>query len=270
MTLNIIFAVFILGISLCWLRWSATGGLLIAFSVISYGSIASGLVPDYLMSRLQSPFASQLQSPLEDNTVFVVLGLGTQAITEENHQVVEPLAFSFGPIFAAAKYLRQCELKNLQCRLIASGGNNDDTGISEADSIADQLKKAGIDDASIITESRSHNSWQNAKFTSQILRELKPAKVVLLQSAPFLRRNLVYFNHFGLKPTPIAAAYLTTSHTNISSAGLNFLVFDVALHEQIGLWRYQIYNFLGWNEPAQPPLITADILFHFNKGAARG
>lgn len=270
MTLNVLFAVFILGITLWWFRWHATGGLLIAISLLSYGSIASGFIPDYLMNRLQSPFASQLQSPLEDNTVFVVMGMGTQTITEENRQVVEPLAFAYGPIFAAAKYLRQCELQALHCKLIASGADASGSGVSEADSIANELEKAGIDSASIITENQSHNSWQNAKFTTQLLRQLKPSQVILLQSAPFLKRSLVYFNHFGLKPMPVAASYLTSSHTNLSSAGLNFLAFDVALHEQIGLWRYQIYNFMGWNEPVQPPLITAKHLFLSSRGVSAG
>lgn len=52
MTLNIVLAVFILGISFCWARWAATSGSLIAFPVPSYGSIASGLIPDYVMNHL--------------------------------------------------------------------------------------------------------------------------------------------------------------------------------------------------------------------------
>nr|WP_246683440.1 hypothetical protein [Brucella anthropi] len=40
----------------------------------------------------------------------------------------------------------------------------------------------------------------------------------------------------------------------MSSPGLSFLMTDLALHEEIGVWRYTLYNFMGWNEPKQPPL----------------
>ena len=43
----------------------------------------------------------------------------------------------------------------------------------------------------------------------------------------------------------------------MSSTALYFLVTDVALHEEIGLWRYTVYNFMGWNEPRRPELELA-------------
>ncbi|SPL64246.1 FIG00883734: hypothetical protein [Ochrobactrum soli] len=103
-------------------------------------------------------------------------------------------------------------------------------------------------------DEKSRNTWQNAKNTAAILRAIKPAKIVLLQAAPIIKRDLLYLAHFGVKPEPVAAGFLTAAHTNMSSAGLSFLVTDLALHEAIGVWRYEFYNYMGWNEPKQPPL----------------
>ncbi|MEJ5018235.1 YdcF family protein [Ochrobactrum vermis] len=254
MTLNIVAAFVVVGLLLLLLKWRKTGFVLIGLAAVLYGAIVSAILPDYLMNRLQSSYSSQLQTPLEDNTAFIVFGMGTQTVHERGQKVVEPLAFSYGPILAAVAMNHQCVEKGFSCKFITSGADVAGTGVSEAASIARQLEGAGIDPASILLDEKSRNSWQNSKNTAAILREIKPAKVVLLQAAPMMNRDLLYLAHFGVTPEPVAAAYLTGSHTNMSSPGLYFLATDVALHEEIGVLRYAVYNFMGWNEPKQPPL----------------
>ncbi|MFQ0815539.1 hypothetical protein AVM02_06670 [Brucella anthropi] len=254
MALNIVVVLVVLGLLLLLLKWLKTGVVLIGLAAVLYGAIASAILPDYLMNRLQSAYSSQLQSPLEDNTAFIIFGMGTQTVDERGQKVVEPLAFSYGPILAAVAMNHQCVEKGLGCKFIVSGADVAGTGVSEARLIAMQLEKAGVDSASILLDEKSRNSWQNARNTAAILRKIKPAKVVLLQVAPMLNRNLLYLAHFGVKPEPVAAAYLTASHTNLSSPGLSVLATDVALHEEIGVLRYAVYNFMGWNEPKQSPL----------------
>lgn len=254
MAINIIVSFAVAGLVLFRFKWRKTGIVLIGLAVLLYGGIASAIVPDYLMNRLQSPYSSQLQTPLEDNTAFIIFGMGTQAVDERGRKAVEPLAFSYGPLLAAAAMNRQCVDRRISCKFIASGADMSGTGISEAAAIAMQLEKAGIDPASILLDETSRNSWQNSRNVAAILRDIKPAKVVLLQAAPMMTRDLLYLAHFGVKPEPVAAGYLTGSHTNLSSTGLYFLATDVALHEEIGVMRYAVYNFMGWNEPKQPEL----------------
>lgn len=257
MTINLMVSFAVIGLILFGFKWRKTGTVLIGLAVILYGAIASAIVPDYLMNRLQSSYSSQLQTQLEDNTAFIIFGMGTQAIDQRGQQTVEPLAFSYGPLLAAAAMNHQCVDKGFSCKFIASGADVAGTGVSEAAAIAMQLEKAGIDPASILLDEKSRNSWQNSKNTAAILREIKPAKVVLLQAAPMMTRDLLYLAHFGVKPEPVAAGYLTGSHTNMSSTGLYFLLTDVALHEEIGVLRYAVYNLMGWNEPKQPDLELA-------------
>ncbi|OYR10566.1 YdcF family protein [Brucella grignonensis] len=254
MTINIIIAFVIVGLLSLKFKRCKTGFLLLGFGAVLYSAIASAILPDYLMSRLQSSYSSKLQTPLEDNIAFIIFGMGTQTVDVQGRNVVEPLAFSYGPILTAVAMNRQCVELSLSCKFIVSGADVAGTGVSEAASIAKQLEKAGVDPASILLDEKSRNSWQNARNTAANLRQIRPTKVVLLQAAPMMKRDLLYLAHFGVKPEPVAAGYLTGSQTNMSSAGLYFLVTDLALHEEIGVWRYTFYNFMGWNEPKQPPL----------------
>ncbi|WP_079212762.1 YdcF family protein [Brucella pituitosa] len=251
MTLNLIACFVIVGSVLYYLKCRKSGIFFVGLSAILYGAIASALLPDLLMNRLQAPYSSHMQTELEDNTAFILFGMGTQTVQESGKTAVEPLAFSYGTIFAAVRMNQQCLQRGLTCRFVISGGDVAASGTSEAESAATELKKAGVAPASIIQDEQSLNTWQNAKNTALILKNLKPTKVVLLQAAPMLGRSLLYLQHFGVKPEAVASAFLTMQHTNMSSTGLYFLATDLALHEQFGTWRYALYNFIGWNEPKQ-------------------
>ncbi|MEL4073417.1 ElyC/SanA/YdcF family protein [Ochrobactrum sp. GPK 3] len=252
MTALLIIVFLILGLLSLYFNWHKLGITLVGLSVILYAMIASAILPEYLLDRLQSPYTSSLPTPLEDNTAFILFGIGTQTINERDRQAVEPLAFSYGPIFAAASMNHQCVQMALKCNFLISGADVAGTGVPEAVSIAQELEKVGIMQDSIILDRDSRNSWQNAKRTAAVLRNLKPGKVILLQAAPMMKRDLLYLSHFGVVAEPIAAGYLTTAHTNMFSIGINLLATDLALHEEIGIWRYALYNYLGWNEPKQP------------------
>src|SRR5690606_9869443 len=145
MTISLVVFFVVIGLMLLYFRWRKTGAVLIGLAIILYGAIASAILPDFLMNRLQAPYSSQLPAPLEDNTAFIIFGVGTQTINERGQKVVEPLAFSYGPFLAAAAMNHQCVEKGFSCKFIASGGDVAGTGVSEAAAIAMQLEKAGID-----------------------------------------------------------------------------------------------------------------------------
>lgn len=255
MALTLILILVVLGVLLLRLRWRRTGGALVGLAVLLYGSVVSGLLPAYLLDRLQAPYArSQPPARLEDGTAFVLFGVGTQAVGTGGEKRIEPLAFSYGPILKAAELYRRCGLEGVHCRLVVSGGDVAGTGISEAATIAAELEKAGVDPAAIALDDKSRNTFENARNTAALLDTLGPSRVFLVQSAPFLRRGLLYLSHFGVRAEPVSAGHLTVTGTNMSSPGLDFLAVDVALHEQIGLWRYAFYQYMGWNGPQPAPV----------------
>ena len=55
-----------------------------------------------------------------------------------------------------------------------------------------------------------------------------------------------YFAHFGIETTPVRADYGRVD-VRPMPLSFNFLLTDVAIHEYVGIWRYYVYNALGWN-----------------------
>lgn len=252
MALNLNIALIIAGFLFWNFKFRKISFLFIAAGAILYISIASNFLPGYLLHRLQSPYSSKMQSSIKDNTAFLIFGTGTQSVDEIGQKTVEPLLFSYGPILAAVRANHECVQAGLKCTFIASGADVARTGVSEAAIIARELEKAGINPRDILLDENSRNTWQNAKNTAVILKNIKPSQTVLLQAAPIIKRDLLYLAHFGVHPEPVAAVYLKTTHTNMSSSAMSFLAFDMVLHEEIGIWRYAFYNLMGWNEPSTP------------------
>ncbi len=253
MTLSILVFLLVLGAILWALRWLKSGAALMALAAVGYASVASAVLPDYFLGRMQAPYASRAPEKIADGTALVVFGLGTQAVREQGLTTVEPMAFAFGPILKAAALYRQCGRDGARCHVVIAGGDVARTGLSEAASIAAQLKAAGVDPAAMRLDETSRNSWENARDVAVLLRELRPTRVILVQSAPMLERDLLYLKHFGVEAEPVAAAYLTTTTTNMAATSLNFLAADLVLYERLGLWRYAFYNAMGWNAPPAPP-----------------
>jgi len=113
------------------------------------------------------------------------------------------------------------------------------------------MVQLGVADTDILLERRSRNTIQNAEFTVAILHEQRFEKLFLVTSELHLPRALLYFSYFSIYPTPCAANYIVAPRS-ILPAGYNFTIADLAAHEYIGMLRYYIYNFLGWNPPASP------------------
>lgn len=67
-----------------------------------------------------------------------------------------------------------------------------------------------------------HRVSRLTKSIKHDLREIRPAKVVLLQAAPMMKAIFFICDILREAPEPVAAGYLTGSHTNMSSPGLYF------------------------------------------------
>ena len=55
--------------------------------------------------------------------------------------------------------------------IVASGGQGPDEHQSEAQCMYDYLTDHGVDGAQILLEDQSHNTWENIRFTQELLRE---------------------------------------------------------------------------------------------------
>lgn len=220
-----------------------------AKSVVLFGTIlltvliSTGVIPKYLLDKLQQDYVVQAPIHWQDNNAIILLGAGLEKIGDR----IEPPFHSFSRIYEAANLYNECVDTQKQCTIIVSGGDTQKLGDTEAAVYKKYLTSIDINADNIITEPNSLNTWQNAQFTSAILSKGDFDNSVLVSSGLHIKRSQLYFEHFGVRATPIRADYMSAQVAWLP-LGYNFALTDFALHEWIGFWRYDIYNMLGANQ----------------------
>lgn len=217
--------------------------------LICYCVVGNGLFPSILLNQLQIPFVDLPEPKWKNQNAIVLLGAGTVRIPTSGQ--INPTVMSYSRIYKTASLYLSC-VKNHTCTIIVSGGDALGTGKSEAVVYRDALIQLGINNSDIKLEDKSMNTYKNAQFTSAILKQGQFDQIVIVTSGTHLKRSLLYFSHFGIKAEPALADYLTPIMT-ILPLGYNFAMADFAIHEYLGIARFHIYQFLGWNNSVSSP-----------------
>lgn len=207
---------------------------------------ACGLLPAWLLTHLQAPYAMRPSVTWDSHNAIVVLGAGTSRVADAG-QVV-PTVFAGGRLVEGYTLYRACKQSGNDCKLIVSGGDPYRNGRTEAAAYGDVLLGMGVDRSDLLLETRSMNTWQNAQFVQPMLKAYAPQRVVLVSSAVHLRRAQKYFEHFGIDALPVRADYLDARLTWFPN-GWNMALTEAALHEYLGMLTYHMYNAFGWNAP---------------------
>lgn len=250
MTLTWLFLMAVIAGLCVLLRWRRTGYTLLGVAIVLFIAVGCGPIPSWMLGRLQSSYASKQTVEWKPRNVIVLLGAGTEGVTGAG--IVEPGMFSYGRIVKAAELYSACRYTGATCKLIVTGGDARDSGASEASVYSGPLIRLGVDATDIVLEPNSMNTWQNARFTSGLLRKLDADQVLLVSSGLHLQRGALYFAHFGVDAKPVRADYLAAV-PSILPLAYNIAVADLALHEYAGILRYDIYNALGWNPARTAP-----------------
>lgn len=221
-----------------WWVFALTGAVVLG--------VGCGPVPGAMLRELQQGYSRDFTNLWADKNAIVVLGVGTELNLRAQ---IEPSIFAYGRLERAVALYRQCKSKTqAACTIIVSGGDPENRGTTDADAYAVELTALGVASSDIERESNSRNTWENAKYSSAILKQFGADHIVLVSSAVHLRRCELYFSHFGVHMSPVAADHLSETPWPLPIS-INFMMADVELHEYIGLARYHVYNALGWNEP---------------------
>ena len=254
----ILIVLVILGVCVVLAAWAGyrrlarvVGGL----GVLLFLLVACGPLPALMLRDLQAGYPAQATGPWAARNAIVLLGAGTARTTRAAS--LEPALFAWGRIAEAAMLYRQCKVSGQACLLLVSGGDSQHHGQPEAVVYAGVLRRLGVPAADIAVESRSMNTWQNAKFSRPLLLAFAPQRLLLVTSGIHLRRSLLDFGHFGMRPQPLRGDAINAVLSPWPLAW-NLAVFDAALHEYLGVAQYYFYNAMGWNAPAlRSPLIPA-------------
>ena len=234
----------LIGAGLIWGRmresYAATVLAIAGFALLALTAL--GVVPAMQLS------ATQLTNPLSavtwhDRNSIVVLGAGT--VERAGPLAPDVPAFAYGRVTMAATAWRDCQAHEKACNIVVSGGDPMHHGEAEATVYGRALEGLGVPQSALILETKSRNTWQNAAFSMRLV----PAdrQVVVVTSGLHLKRALVFFDHVRPGAQGIAADRLAPSF-GLGWTGYNLLVADAALHEEIGLLQYHVYNLMGWNK----------------------
>lgn len=251
MSFIVLTLILLLSVFVYFMKWRRTCFVLSVSFIVLFSFIGTGVIPQYLLEKLQKNYVVKPVVHWAANNAIVLLGAGTQIIKHE--KIIEPSFFAYGRISETASQYNSCAATTQNCKVIISGGDAQNNGISEAEVYKHVLVKLAVKGGDIITESNSMNTWQNAEFTSKILKMEKFDNVVLVSSGLHMRRSQLYFKHFGIITTPVRGDYMAAKSTFLPLF-YNFSVTDFALHEYIGELRYYVYNFMGWNNKRQYPI----------------
>ena len=202
-----------------------------------------GVFSSLLLKHLES-YPTLSQPHWKKTNAIIILGGGT--VSTSLVGVVKPTILSYSRIYEAARLYLSCQKTHATCKIIVSGGDALATGKSEAAVYRDEFLALGINNADIILESHSMNTYKNAEFTSTLIKSMPFDNAVLVTSGIHMKRALLYFSHFGIQAEPAASDFIAPT-LSIIPLGYNFAMTDFALHEYAGIIRFYIYNYFGWN-----------------------
>ncbi len=205
----------------------------------------NGYLPAYLLNRLQTPYPPHTPTlHWQPHSLIIMLGAG---IARTPDDTTLPGIFAMGRILKTAELYRDCQLHVHDCRILLSGGDPRHIGQTEARVYQRSLLALGIPSRDILLEDASQNTWQNAQLSHALLRQQHDNTLILVTSAVHLSRAIVYFAAFGLHPQPISADWLEAKYSWLPLA-YNLTLTAIALHEYIGIARFYVYQWLGWNK----------------------
>ncbi|WP_353259131.1 YdcF family protein [Prochlorothrix hollandica] len=125
---------------------------------------------------------------------------------------------------------------------------------SEAEDMATLLQGFGVPGSALVLEPQSLNTYQNALYTAEILRERQLNTILLVTSAIHMPRALAIFRKQGLTVSPAPTDFLVEVPATLGfswkEAVVNLLPdagnqekVSRGLKERLGLW---VYGWRGW------------------------
>ena len=249
MTLPVLFFILLIAAGLAWRGWRTSAGCVFGVAAALGLAIGCGPLAAVLLAGLQRGYTGEIAGAWGPSVAIVLLGGGDEKVAETHTIETSPLAY--GRLLKALELYQACKRQAGDCYILASGGDPQRYGTSEAAVYGAHLRAAGVPAADIVLEPRSLNTWQNAQFSTGILPLLRPAaRVVLVTSGIHIRRAQLYFRHFGVQVSPVRADHVSAVMSPVPLSW-NFLLADLALHEYAGVLGYHLYQALGWNETSQ-------------------
>lgn len=190
-----------------------------------------------LMVRILEPQKAAAYYDLISTDVYVLLGGGLVEGTPDGDIPTDP---------AYSRIVKAATLYNMRAKpIIITGGRvYNDGSRSESSVYKKILIGLGIPSEDIITEERSRTTYENVKYTKELLDEMGYDSITLVTSATHIYRAAYTFESVGIEVVQAPAGYLTNNSSYDimdfipDSNNLNF--FFRAFWEYMGVGYYQL------------------------------
>jgi uncharacterized SAM-binding protein YcdF (DUF218 family) len=202
--------------------------------------MGAGWLAQPLLDFAQRGFDRINQPTFAPKTIIVLMGNGTNRTRDHK---LEPKFDGIVRIEATASLYKQCKATGASCRVIVTGGDPQRHGQAEADNYAPYLLADGVDRPDLALENQSLNTYQNARNVSSMIETGDDTTLIVVTSSYHMKRTMLAFEAFGLKPQPAVADVLSVRRTFLPHMN-GILIADVATHEIVGVARFHVYRWL--------------------------
>ncbi len=209
-------------------------------AVALFWLIASGWLAAPFIAWAEAGVEPVEHPDMHGQTVLIVLGAGTQRADDG----LRPPRDGAARIRKAAELYRTCRRQAERCTVVMSGGDPQHHGDTEAAVYGRGLVAAGVDPGDLVLEPKSRTTYENAQFTTSILRSRRDDARILITSSYQMRRALLDFRRFGIDPQPVFANR-REAHTGWLPRWSNVVAAEFALHELIGIAQFHVYRLIG-------------------------
>ncbi len=203
-----------------------------------------------------TPIGLLLVAPLEDRFPqppadmpppdgIIVLG---GAISDEPSRARGQSVFDEGERVVEAAILAK---RFPEARIIFTGGNGSLTAAVSTEALEARklMTELGVDPVRVTLEDRSRNTEENARFTAALVHPTPSQRWLLVTSAFHMTRSMGVFEEAGFDVTAFPVAYRTLGTGNglpwDFGPARNLRIFEIALHEWIGLAVYRATGRIG-------------------------
>jgi uncharacterized SAM-binding protein YcdF (DUF218 family) len=131
-----------------------------------------------------------------------------------------------------------------QARIVYTSGSSSLTGGSSTEAVQARnfMAALGVVPERVTLEDKSRNTDENARFTAAIVHPQPSQRWIIVTSAFHMPRAMGVFDKAGFHPIAYPVAFRTRGPGHafevIFDAGRNLRIFELALHEWIGLAAY--------------------------------
>jgi uncharacterized SAM-binding protein YcdF (DUF218 family) len=233
-----IFVVFLLVSSLWFLRRKSRKASAVNFFLAFLVWIVSiAPVSDAMLRGLEAQFSIP-GNPEGD--VIILLGGGVDDVVPDLSGIGAPSEEMMGRIMTAVRLQRR-----LHIPIIVSGGIVFKDKKAEAPIVRRFLVDLGVPGENIITEERSRDTIENARYSMKICGARGYSRALLVTSASHMKRALLSFRNAGMEVTPFPSGFKAMGKKNygwedfLPDAG-ELKKGSTAIRECIGLLYYKV------------------------------